>query len=536
VIAEDRIHQFVEDLTALQLLQDQLDGQIIAVQSNRTIYQFDENAVAGDVPAPTGGWWLATGNLGPVGETGVTGATGATVGGTGATGETGASGATGETGATGASITGETGVTGAAGAAGPAGGVTGETGATASTGETGVTGIQGSTGETGVTGASGGPIGATGETGSTGETGPSITGSTGETGVTGASGGPIGVTGETGATGETGPGVAQFEGVRVERNISNLSLVADTPTNIPWDDVPYDEGSSPFFDLGGDPETVFAIKSDKYRITTGVRFTAIPSGVLTVEIKVNGAVVASEKRIPMPLPEVTDINVATEVDLALNDNVQVTVTSDSVATDVEAGTETWFTMSAAGGALGIQGETGVTGATGATVGGTGATGETGAAGATGETGATGATGAGETGATGETGAVGNTGTSGATGETGATGATGETGLSGTSNLVETLSGFIEAPVFGQKYTLEQAVQVPLTVNEIHGQTESGSVNVTVLKDGAAQGPTGVSFTAGATFYSMAGTTGATGTKIQLEIDAVGAGVDFGFTVKTTRNN
>jgi hypothetical protein len=111
-----------------------------------------------------------------------------------------------------------------------------------------------------------------------------------------------------------------------------------------------------------------------------------------------------------------------------------------------------------------------------------------------------------------------------------------TGASGTSLLVETWSGFIEAPVFDQKYTLEQAVQFPLTVNEIHGQTESGSVNVTILKDGAPQGPTGVSFTAGATFYTFPGTTGATGTRFQIEIDAVAAGEDFGFTVKTTRDN
>jgi hypothetical protein len=358
---------------------------------------------------------------------------------------------------------------------------------------------------------------------------------TGETGVTGPSGGPVGPTGEQGETGPVGPGVAQFEGVRVQRSVTNLALVADVPTNIIWDTQVYDEGSSEFFTFG-DPESVYAIKTDKYRITTGIRFTAIPSGVLTVEVKVNGTVVAAEKRSAMALPDVTDINISTEIDLTLNDNVQVTATSDAIDTEIEAGTETWFTMSAAGGALGSQGETGPTGE----VGPTGAT-----VGATGETGVTGNTGAGDTGSTGETGltgasgSTGETGSTGATGETGSTGATGETGatgLSGTSFLVETWSGFIEAPIFGQKYTLEQAVQFPLTMNEIHGQTEAGSVDVTLLKNGTALGPTGVSFTAGATFYSMAAAaTAAAGDRIQLQIDTVGAGQDLGFTIKTTRD-
>jgi hypothetical protein len=222
------------------------------------------------------------------------------------------------------------------------------------------------------------------------------------------------------------------------------------------------------------------------------------------------------------------------VDLTQGDNVQVTATTDAAGQSIEAGTESWLTVSAAGGALGIQGETGLTGPPGATVGETGVTGETGMTGVgiQGNTGLTGLTGlTGNTGATGETGPT----ETGMTGASGQTGETGPTGSSGTSNLVETWSGFIEAPVFDQKYTLEQAVQFPLTVNEIHGQTESGSVNVTILKDGAAQGPTGVSFTAGATFYSFTGTTGATGTRIQIEVNAVSAGEDFGFTVKTTRD-
>jgi hypothetical protein len=104
-------------------------------------------------------------------------------------------------------------------------------------------------------------------------------------------------------------------------------------------------------------------------------------------------------------------------------------------------------------------------------------------------------------------------------------------------LVETWSGFIEAPIFAQRYTLEQAVQVPLVINEIHGQTDGGSLNVTILKNGAALGPTGISFTAGATFYSMsAAATAATGDRIQVLVDSVAAAQDWGFTVKTTRDN
>jgi collagen type VII alpha len=690
--AGQRIHEFVETVLDLQLLQDQYDGQIISVRENRTIYAFDSAATSGDVPAAVGGFWQITGTIGPEGEVGATGPAGAP------TGPTGADGTDGNTGPTGATVgaTGETGSTGGSGPTGPAGvGPTGPTGPgvasfrgvrvqntpsgaqpgadipddvdqfdvefagnpfdtdgflqsattnifTIPTGLGGrycitgairikegpaaggvrimrilrntagiatpdwkfigtardnfptadlstalstamvidldeghqvkltayqnsgavmnftnlgpandhfamykVDGSFGMTGETGPTGPSGGPIGNTGETGQTGA-GP--TGSQGETGPKGETGaiGPAGApTGETGSTGDvgplgpTGPGVAQFEGVRLERAISNLTLVPNTPINIPWDTEIYDEGSSQFWQPG-DPTSVYAIKTDKYRITTGLRFTSVPLGILEIEVKVNGATIASEKRTAMPTPEVTDINISTEIDLTAGDNVQVTATTDAIGQFIEAGTESWLTVSAAGGALGIQGETGptgqdgFTGPTGATSGDTGATGETGATGLSGATGETGMTGL--TGLTGQTGNSGATGETGATGATGMTGETGPTGMSGTSNLVETWSGFIEAPVFSQKYTLEQSVQFPLTVNEIHGQTEAGSVNVTILKDGAAQGPTGVSFTAGATFYSFTGTTGATGTRFQIEIDAVAAGEDFGFTVKTTRDN
>lgn len=535
-----RIHEFVETVLALQLLQNQFDGQIISVRENRTIYAFDSNATSGDVPAAVGGFWQITGTIGPGGEIGPTGPAGAPTGETGEVGEVGSTGATGATGETGSGNTGSTGATGVAGPAGAPTGVTGETGQTGPQGDQGIPGNTGETGEVGATGPSGGPQGETGVTGNTASTGSTgdigSTGATGETGPVGPAGAPTGQTGETGPEGplgETGPGVAQFEGVRVERAISNLALVQSTPTNIPWDTEVYDEGSSEFW-TPGDATSVFAIKSDKFRITTGLRFTSVSSGILEVEVKVNGSVVASEKRTAMPTPEVTDINISTEVDLTQGDNVQVTATTDAAGQSIEAGTESWLTVSAAGGALGIQGETGLTGPTGATVGDTGATGETGITGVgiPGNTGLTGLTGlTGNTGATGETGPT----ETGPTGGLGATGETGPTGSSGTSDLVETWSGFIEAPVFGQKYTLEQAVQFPLAVNEIHGQTESGSVNVTILKDGAAQGPTGVSFTAGATFYTLSGTTGATGTRIQIEVDAVSAGEDFGFTVKTTRD-
>ena len=542
--AGQRIHEFVETVLDLQLLQDQFDGQIISVRENRTIYAFDSAATSGDVPGAVGGFWQITGTIGPEGEIGATGPAGAPTGPTGPTGPTATTGNTGPTGSTGATGSGNTGSTGATGDPGPAGaptGVTGETGQTGPQGDQGIPGNTGETGEIGATGPSGGPQGETGVTGNTAPTGSTgglgSTGATGETGPVGPAGAPTGETGPTGpfGVGPTGPGVAQFEGVRVERAIANLALVPNTPTNIPWDTEVYDEGSSEFWQPG-DATSVFAIKDDKYRITTGLRFTSVPAGILTVEVKVNGAVIASEKRTAMPTPEVTDINIATEVDLTQGDNVQVTATTDAIGQSIEAGTESWLTVSAAGGALGIQGETGIQGeqgVTGATDGNTGATGETGVTGA-GVQGSTGQTGL--TGASGQTGETGTTGMTGLAGATGQTGETGPTGMSGTSNLVETWSGFIEAPVFGQKYTLEQAVQFPLTVNEIHGQTESGSVNVTILKDGAAQGPTGVSFTAGATFYSFTGTTGATGTRIQIEIDAVAAGEDFGFTVKTTRDN
>jgi hypothetical protein len=314
-------------------------------------------------------------------------------------------------------------------------------------------------------------------------------------------------------------------------------LTINLPTNIEWETEVYDDGN--FVDLVLDPTSaVIPVgKSTKYRITTGVRFTAIAGGFRQVDIKVNGVVVASEKRSALALPNVTDVGLATEIDLLAGDNVQVTATAeDASGVEIDPGRETWWTLSSAGGALGDTGETGPTGAqgpTGSTFGGTGETGETGAtgsSGASGETGATGQTGAGPTGETGETGATG------ASGNTGSTGETGPTGLSGTSSLVESWSAFIEAPIFNQKYTLEQSVVVPITINEIHGQTEVGSLNVTILKNGAEVGPTGVSFTAGATFYAMsAAATAATGDQIQLRVDSVAAAQDFGLTVKRTRD-
>jgi hypothetical protein len=285
-------------------------------------------------------------------------------------------------------------------------------------------------------------------------------------------------------------------------------LTINLPTNIEWETEVYDDGN--FVDLVLDPTSaVIPVgKSTKYRITTGVRFTAIAGGFRQVDIKVNGVVVASEKRSALALPNVTDVGLATEIDLLAGDNVQVTATAeDASGVEIDPGRETWWTLSSAGGALGDTGETGPTGAqgpTGSTFGGTGETGETGA--------------------------------TGASGNTGSTGETGPTGLSGTSSLVESWSAFIEAPIFNQKYTLEQSVVVPITINEIHGQTEVGSLNVTILKNGAEVGPTGVSFTAGATFYAMsAAATAATGDQIQLRVDSVAAAQDFGLTVKRTRD-
>jgi len=514
--AGQRIHQFVQTIAQLQLLQDQFDGQIVYVRENQTIYAFHRNDTSGDVPAAVGGFWQITGTVGPQGEIGPTGPPGAP---TGETGETGPTGSTGSVGPTGV---GSTGPTGEQGPTGPSDGPVGDTGETGPTGSTGLQGETGPTGEQGPTGPSGGPQGNTGETGPTGPQGSTgITGFTGETGPTGPSGGPPGETGSTGPIGPTGPGVAQFEGFRVERAITNQTLTGDVPTNVEWDTESYDDGN--FIDIGVDPESAIVPvgKTDKYRITTNVRFTSVSGGFRQVDIKRNGTVIASSKIPALPLPNVTDVNIATEINLVAGDNIQVTATAIGVASaEIATGTETWFTMSAAGGALGATGEIGPTGPigpTGSTFGGTGATGETGLTGSSGETGETGSTGM--------------------TGMTGTTGETGSTGISGTANLIETWSAFIEAPIFNQRYVLEQYIPVPMTINNLHGQTDSGSVNITILKNGAPIGPTGVSFTAGATGYTMsAAATAATGDKIELRIDSVAAAVDFGFTAIRTRDN
>ena len=511
-----RIHQFVQSLGQLQLLQDQFDGQLVLVQENRTIYTFERSATGGDVPAAAGGFWQITGTIGPPGGTG---ATGATDGATGSTGGTGATGSTGKTGATGA-----TGATGEQGATGSSGGPIGQTGPTGSIGTTGETGATGA-GETGAIGNTG----VTGATGSQGETGV-----TGAVGSTGATSGFIGPTGITGATGATGAGVAQFEGFRLERVISSQPLLGNVPTNVIWDSEVYDDGN--FFDANLDPESsiVPVGKTDKYRITANIRFSSVEGGLRQVDIKRNGSVIASAKENALPLPNVTDVNIATEINLIDGDNIQVMATALGVASaEIVPGTETWFTASRAGGALGPTGNTGAVGPVGATVGDIGPTGPTGA----GETGATGPTGVGAVGPQGPQGPQGIQGETGATGSTGSTGATGSTGSQGTANLIETWSAFVEAPIFNQKYTLEQFVPISLTINSIHGQTDSGSVNVTVLKNGTEVGPTGVSFTSGATGFAMSSAaTAAAGDKIQLRVDNVAGATDFSFTAVTTRDN
>jgi hypothetical protein len=110
------------------------------------------------------------------------------------------------------------------------------------------------------------------------------------------------------------------------------------------------------------------------------------------------------------------------------------------------------------------------------------------------------------------------------------------------SLVESSDTFIEAPVFNQEYVLQQSVLFLLTIDELHGQTESGNLDVTILLNGTpvvisgVTGPTGeMNFTSGATFYSsVPGATAATGDQIKLRVDAVAAAQDVGFTLKTTR--
>ncbi len=526
-----RIHQFVETRSQLSLLQDQFDGQIVAVQETGQIYVFDDAATSGDIPSPTGGFWILTGTVGPTGPDGATGSAGAPTGATGETGLTGSGGFTGPTGEGPTGSTGETGVTG------PSGGPQGETG---ESGVTGSQGIPGSTGETGVTGAFGGPTGASGETGATGAGPTGASGSTGETGSIGPAGGPTGATGETGPTGSIGPGVADFSGVRAERIVSGFALPLDIATAVEWDTEIYDVGG--FIGTFPDDNIVIPVAGDgKYRITTGVRFTANSNGLRTVEIKLNGTVIAASSRVPLATPDPTDIVLVTEVDALAGETFQIVATSSVAGVSVAAGRESFVTISASNGSVGPTGETGVTGPSGGPpgetgvtgAGGTGATGETGAAGDAGSTGPTGS------GATGETGLIGLTGT---TGETGGTGSIGPAGASGTVSLVESSDTFIEAPVFNQEYVLFQSVLFLLTIDELYGQTESGNLDVTILLNGTpvgisgVTGPTGeMNFTAGATFYSaVPAATAATGDQIKLRVDAVAAAQDVGFTLKTTR--
>ncbi len=527
-----RIHQFVETRSQLSLIQDSYNGQIVAVQDTGQIYVFDNAATSGDIPSPTGGFWILTGTVGPTGPTGVVGPAGAP---TGETGETGPTGSDGFTGPTGAGLTGSTGETGATG---PSGGPPGETG---ESGVTGSQGFSGSTGETGATGAFGGPSGATGETGATGAGPTGSSGLTGETGATGPAGGPIGETGVTGPVGPVGPGVADFSGARVERTITDFALLAGIATRVKWDTERYDEGG--WIDTTPANATLevptgTALNS-KFRITTGVRFAANSTGLRTVEIKQNGVVVAASTRDALTSPEPTDIVLATEVEASAGDAIEIAATS-SVDVRVASGRESFVTVSSSEGAIGNTGETGVTGPAGGPVGPTGA-GETGATGETGPAGAAGSAGpagAGGTGATGETGATGT----GQTGETGVTGAAGPSGASGTVGLVEGSDTFIEAPVFSQEYVLFQSVLFLLSIDELHGQTESGNLDVTILLDGTpvgisgVTGPTGeMNFTSGATFYSaVPAATAATGSQIKLRVDAVAAAQDVGFTLKTTR--
>lgn len=236
----------VEDTLALQGISDGIDGEVILVRDNGTLYYLDTSLVSappGSVTSSNGGFWVPTGTEGPTGPagppgapTGETGSTGATgldgvgfvgpagpSGSTGDVGSTGLKGAggtpgsdgfTGFTGPTGASLpggTGPQGETGEKGDAGPAGAAgvegptgAGETGGSGGTGATGVTGGTGNTGFAGPAGATDGSTGVTGGTGGTGATGNTGVGVTGPTGPSGATDGATGATGPTGTSGATG--------------------------------------------------------------------------------------------------------------------------------------------------------------------------------------------------------------------------------------------------------------------------------------------------------------------------------------------
>ncbi len=237
----------VEDTLALQGISDGIDGEVILVRDNGTLYYLDTSLVsapAGSVTSSNGGYWVPTGTEGPTGpvgplgaptgETGPTGSIGPVgpigvgfVGPTGPSGSTGSTGIrgtggtpgsdgfTGSTGPTGASLPGAAGLqgeTGEKGDAGPAGAAgaegqtgAGETGGSGATGDTGVTGVTGNTGFVGPTGATDGATGATGGTGGTGATGNTGVGITGPAGPAGETDGNTGATGPTGTSGNTGP-------------------------------------------------------------------------------------------------------------------------------------------------------------------------------------------------------------------------------------------------------------------------------------------------------------------------------------------
>ncbi len=233
----------VETTLDLQSISDGIDGEVILVRDNGTLYYLDTSLVSappGSVTSSNGGYWVPTGTEGPTGpigplgaptgETGPTGSIGPVgsigvgfVGPTGPSGSTGSTGIRGEggtpglqgtagsTGPTGESVTGATGLqgeTGEQGNAGPQGaaGVEGQTGAgeTGGSGGTGATGLTGGTGITGLQGPAGATDGATGVTGATGGTGSTGLTGVGLTGPTGPSGATDGATGATGATGTSG--------------------------------------------------------------------------------------------------------------------------------------------------------------------------------------------------------------------------------------------------------------------------------------------------------------------------------------------
>ena len=84
--------------------------------------------------------------------------------------------------------------------------------------------------------------------------------------------------------------------------------------------------------------------------------------------------------------------------------------------------------------------------------------------------------------------------------------------------------------------MEQSIQFPLNIEELHGQTESGNLDVSILlNDTPVPGLSGVNFDSGSTFESASpAPTGDIGDQVKLRIDAVSAATDFGFTVRRVR--